>query len=92
MAGRKQAVGNVGSGAHTRQDAGISKGSLTTRRSSLSQAIPRFSKPSESISAGIPHLTFFSSALKILCGMPMRPKTAWNVSQASCARSLAFGT
>ena len=58
MAGRKRALGIEGSGAHTRQDAGKSKGSLSKHRSHPSRPISRRSKPSGFVSTGIPHLIF----------------------------------
>ena len=58
MAGRKQAVGIEESSAHSRQDAGISTGSPTTRRSSRSRPVRRFSNAPEPVPAGFPHLNF----------------------------------
>ena len=91
MAGRKQAVGIQGSGAHTRQDAGISKGSPNTRRFSRSQSISGFGTPSEYVAARIPYVDSSRPALKKYWGMPMRVKTAWHSSPGESGLDLTIG-
>ena len=91
MAGRKQAVGVQAIAAHTRQDAGISKGSPDTRRFYRSRSNSGFVRPSQCLATRIPHLDFSLPAIKNSWEMPMRVKTARNTSPGNLGPDRRIG-